>query len=122
MHFMNNFLIVCVLSIPVWDLEFPGIRLLDQDGQPRKLEPLSLFFQTELREGFRYPSLESLAWGLISYGLLALAVWKLPWFLPHPEMKALWQRYVPVAQPWAQLKGWWARRRQTPHDQTPPEG
>jgi len=112
MHFMNNFLVLCVLSIPVLDLEFPRIRLVSQDGQPRKLEPLHLFFQTEFKEGFQHTfTWESLAWGLIFYGLLALVVWKLPWFRAHPEMEALWQQYVPIVQPWAQLKAWWAKRK-----------
>lgn len=39
---------------------------------------------------------------------------------PHPEMETLWQQYVPIAQPWAQLKAWWTRRKQAARDQTPP--
>lgn len=39
---------------------------------------------------------------------------------PATEMEALWQQYVPIAQPWAQLKAWWARRKQAARDQTPP--
>lgn len=39
---------------------------------------------------------------------------------PSVEMEALWRQYVPIAQPWAQLKSWWARRKQAACDQTPP--
>ncbi len=117
MHFMNNFLVFHVLSVPITDLKFPLIKV---NGQPLKLEPLSMFFQTKLTEGkdvIYLVTWENLVWSLIFYGVLALVIWRLPWFRAQPEMEALWRQYVPIAQPWAQLKSWWAKRRnQHPKD------
>jgi membrane protease YdiL (CAAX protease family) len=43
---------------------------------------------------------------------ISLAVMVLMRFAkPHVQMESLWQQYVPIAQPWAQLKAWWARRK-----------
>jgi membrane protease YdiL (CAAX protease family) len=42
---------------------------------------------------------------------LILAAWALKYLRSSEEMEALWQQYVPIAQPWAQLKAWWARRK-----------
>jgi membrane protease YdiL (CAAX protease family) len=30
---------------------------------------------------------------------------------PHPHMEELWQQHIHPAQPWAQLKAWWERRK-----------
>ena len=30
---------------------------------------------------------------------------------PHPHMAVLWQQHIHPAQPWAQLKAWWAKRK-----------
>lgn len=51
-----------------------------------------------------------------SNGILALGVGMFAFLVskflnPHPQMEALWQQYVPIAQPWAHLKAWWAKRR-----------
>lgn len=54
----------------------------------------------------------------IGVGLVIVVIMK--FFRPDSQMEALWRQYVPVAQPWAQLKSWWARRKQAPQDQTPP--
>lgn len=73
-----------------------------------------IFPQGELEENWLFP-------GMTSVMVLILALWALKYLKPSPEMEALWQQYVPVAQPWAQLKSWWARRKQAAHDQTSPE-
>ncbi len=41
---------------------------------------------------------------------LILTWWMLRYIKPHSKLEALWQQYVPIAQPWAQLKSWWAKR------------
>ena len=51
-------------------------------------------------------------------GLVTTALMKFP--KPDLQMEALWQQYVLIAQPWAQLKAWWARHKQAARDQTPP--
>ena len=74
---------------------------------------LILFKSEEVEENWLFPMTGVMA--------LILVLWTLKYLKPSAEMEALWQRYVPVAQPWAQLKGWWARRRHAPHDRIPPE-
>lgn len=51
---------------------------------------------------------------------LLLAWWTLRHIKPCSEMESLWQKYVSVAQPWAQLKAWWIRRKNPAQGQTPP--
>ncbi len=57
-----------------------------------------------------------------SNGILALGVGIFAFLVskflnPSPQMEALWRQYVPIAQPWAHLKSWWAKRRgQHPED------
>jgi membrane protease YdiL (CAAX protease family) len=110
MHFANNFWISHVLSIP-----FDGeIRFITVNGQPIPLRAPQLILETELVGGKRLADLygwEVLTFDLVFYALVALLIWKLPWFRAHPEMEALWQQYVPIAQPWAHLKAWWAKRK-----------
>lgn len=60
--------------------------------------------------------------GAVGVMALILIFWALKYLKPSVEMEALWQQYVPIAQPWAQLKAWWARRKQGARDQTPPAG
>ena len=76
---------------------------------------LIIFPQREPTENWLYP-------GMTGAMALILALWVFTYLKPSSKMEVLWQQHVPIAQPWAQLKGWWARRRQTPHDQTPPKG
>lgn len=57
------------------------------------------------------PSVPMVLADLAFFALVALLIWKLPLFRAHPEMEALWQQYVPIAQPWAHLKSWWATRK-----------
>ncbi len=118
LHFANNFLSAHVLSIPLaQDIQLPSITI---NNQPVQFEALHLLFQVELREGRSLVDWEnwgSFAISWILYALLALLVWRSSWFRPNPYMEALWQQYVPIAQPWAQLKSWWAKRRgQHPKD------
>lgn len=123
MHFAHNFWISHILAIPYESgMLFPKITV---DGQTVKAEVPKWFFQIELVGGKRLYDLygwDDLLLSVVFCSVLALLIWKLPWFRAHPEMEALWQRYVPIAQPWAQLKAWWARRKQAAHDQTPPAG
>ncbi len=74
-----------------------------------------VFVQREAEENWLFP-------GMISVMGLILAVWVLKYLKPSSEMEALWQQYVPIAQPWAQLKTWWGRRQQAARDQAPPPG
>jgi len=111
MHFANNFWISHILAIPYEGILIPKITI---DGQTVRAEIPRWFFQTELVGGKSIVDLyswESLPSSLLLYGLLILLIWKLPLFRPHPEMEAFWQQYVPIAQPWAQLKAWWAKRK-----------
>lgn len=72
---------------------------------------LGLISQRESGENWLYP-------GMTGVMALILALWVLKYLKPSSEMEALWRQYVPIAQPWAQLKGWWARRNA--RDQPPP--
>jgi membrane protease YdiL (CAAX protease family) len=49
--------------------------------------------------------------GITGVMALILAIAVLKYLKPSSEMEALWQQYVPIAQPWAQLKAWWAKRK-----------
>jgi membrane protease YdiL (CAAX protease family) len=113
MHFANNFCISHIFSMPIFD-EMKMLIKVTTNGQPIHPEPLRLLWQVELPKARGLADLYTLSdlpFTLIFVGLLVLLIWKLPLFRPHPEMEALWQQYVPIAQPWAQLKAWWAKRK-----------
>lgn len=121
MHFAVNFLNAHVFSTPIEE----GMQLpfLKANGQPVRPQAPEFFFRIDLtKEGSALEWLttweKGVLFSLLSTALAVLLIWKLPWFRPHPRMEALWQQYVPIAQPWAQLKAWWARRNT--RDQTPP--
>lgn len=121
-HFANNFWVFHILSVPLeQEMRLPFVTV---NGYPVYLEPPRLLFHTDLVGGRNLTDLrwQDLSLSLIFYGVLVLLIWKLPWFRPHPEIEALWQQYVPIAQPGAQLKAWWARRKQGARDQTSPAG
>lgn len=68
-----------------------------------------IFLTREVGENWLYP-------GIIGVIALILALWTLKYLKPSAEMEALWQQHVPIAQPWAQLRAWWARRKNKPTD------
>ncbi len=73
---------------------------------------LLVFQDVPLQPGENWPLVGTT--GVIT---LILATWALMYLKPSTEMETLWQQYVPIAQPWAQLKSWWAKRRgQHPKD------
>lgn len=122
MHLATNFLNAHVFSTSIE--EEMNLPFLKSDGQLIRAQAPELFFQIDFAKGGGalewLATLEGVLFSLISTALIILLIWKLPWFRPHPEMEALWQQYVPIAQPWAQLKNWWNNRKQAAHDQTPP--
>lgn len=122
MHFANNFWLSHILAIPLEkDIQLP--LYFTVGDRPVYLEVPHLLFQTEMVGGKSLLELyrwEDFSLSLPVYVLLALLIWKLPWFRAHSEMEALWQQHVPIAQPWTQLKAWWARRKNPAQDQTPP--
>lgn len=52
--------------------------------------------------------------GILALGVGIFAFLVSKFLKPHPHMEALWQQYIHPAQPWAQLKAWWARRKASP--------
>ena len=119
MHCANNFVLAHVLPVPLeTEVRLP---LVTVNGQPVPIQPISLILRTQFTEAGREVYMP-ISWEafltalLLFYGLVTLLIWKLPWFRPHPEMEALWQQYVPIAQPWARLRAWWARRKNKAKD------
>lgn len=119
MHFANNFWSAHILPLPIeQEMNLPLLKVNDQ---PVPLEVPHWLFQAEFAEGkglLDLYSWDTLPFYLFFYVVVVLLIWKLPWLRPHPEMEALWRQYVPIAQPWVQLKGWWARRRGHPRTDT----